>query len=66
MGQSGATEARKALRQEVEAAHRHVQKAQSIAYGNLWHEPGLFWTRLALNKAQNLLIKQLVHRLKET
>lgn len=52
--------ARDALYTEIQTAHRHVQRAQDIAYGSLgWKAP--LRTRLALNRAQTILIRLAVH-----
>ena len=48
------------LREEVEAAHRHTQAAQKIAYKD--GQRASLGVRLALNKAQNILIKLLVYK----
>jgi hypothetical protein len=49
-----------AIREHVEVAHREVQAAQRLAY----EETGAsLRTRLALNKAQDILIRVLIHRL---
>lgn len=54
------------IRDHVEMAHREVQAAQKLAYQSDFGVGDLapLRIRLALNKAQNILIKLLVHRLK--
>ena len=53
------------IREHVEAAHREVRAAQDVAYGvrlsGNWNAP--LGVRLALNRAQNILLKLLLHRL---
>ena len=53
------------IREHVEIAHREVQSAQWLAYG--YDAPGMPTAarriRLPLNRAQNILIKLLIHRL---
>lgn len=60
------------IRDHVEQAHEHIQAAQEIAYRNGLGAPLLrrdcvapLRVRLALNRAQSVLIKLLVHRLRE-
>jgi hypothetical protein len=49
----------RAIREHVELAHREVQSAQRIAYA----DPAPRRVRLALNRAQDTLIRLLIHRL---
>ena len=49
----------RAIREHVEIAHREVQSAQRIAY----NDPSPWRVRMALNKAQDILIRLLIHRL---
>jgi hypothetical protein len=48
-----------AIREHVETAHREVQSAQRIAY----NDPAPWRIRMGLNKAQDILIRLLIHRL---
>ena len=50
-----------AIREHVETAHREVQAAQRLAYDHDHLAP--LRVRFGLNKAQDVLIKLLVHRL---
>jgi hypothetical protein len=47
------------LRAEIEAAHRHIQNAQQIVYHD--HAPVRRRVPYAINRAQNTLIKLIVH-----
>ena len=49
----------RAIREHVETAHREVQSAQRIAY----NDPSPWRIRMGLNKAQDILIRLLIHRL---
>lgn len=53
------------IHNQVEIAHRAVQQAQRLAYGSDWGVGDLApWrVRLALNRAQSVLIRLLVRRL---
>lgn len=56
----------RAIRRLVETAHRDVQEAQRLAYASDGDgSVAPLRVRLALNKAQNVLIKLLVHALKD-
>lgn len=51
----------RAIREYVEEAHRAVQAAQRLAYER--DTPSPLRIRLPLNRAQDILIKLLIHRL---
>ena len=51
----------RAIREHVEIAHREVQSAQRLAYKH--DTPSPLRIRLPLNRAQDILIRLLIHRL---